>query len=190
MGKAKKPKAEAGDLLTGLSKREPLRTENPTSRPEVMRLLEELKALDSTALQQVASTASALLSASANRAEASGALWYATIQDRLQSHGVIVPPYGVTNNGPLASAWKRGTRAMQAYADDLQPKTARDAARVRSLLTSQLIDWLRYTKCPLSLKALIQNMPNIGTAMAHSFPGYRENGLLRMLLSEGLEEWN
>lgn len=176
--------------LTGTRRRDKATSANPANpasspSPELPEeLLESLSRLDTVELYSALRTVEALVSARQKKSNISVSepLWYYAIETKLATVGAPCVPFHVIPNHKLGPAWRRGVAALQSYADTMQAQTPAEAARGRTVLVEVLFEWMRKCRVPMSFKAFVQNMDNIGPAVESSFPGYRRSGLLRFLL--------
>ena len=153
-----------------------------------MDVLEQLSSLTSDQLREVASRASLLLSAqtpSVAKQTGDEELVFSVVSDLFKDRGLSEAPFRVIAKQSYFPKYRESVASLGKYIDRfIKPKTRVERRKVVLILVRMLIRWMTEASVPVSYKTVALNLSKVPDLVDRQFPGYRQSGLLPILVKQ------
>ena len=148
-------------------------------------VLMALKEMSLTDLRKVSAQAAFLLTKEQLNVSPLERDVYESICDTLKFEGIAPPPFGTFARTNAFSSFRGGVVCFLQYiGQHCAPKMRVERQKVIYVFVRMLARRLRRDGIPLSAKTMSSTLSRIENIVEDQFPGYRESGLLSVLLKK------
>lgn len=156
-------------------------TETPMLAAEMISNLERLSPAE---LRDLAARATFLASTGgSSTADEALPLVFSQVQQILKDAGVETPPLKVVKAQGYYKALLEGSDTLIQYINaNLHPESRGEKIKGVQVLLRMLVRWLENCGIPVSVGTVARNLSKVPSLVEKEFPGYRESGLLPIIL--------
>lgn len=125
----------------------------------------------------------AMLGSSSTESSESSTLYIQLSKVICDLTGTQMLPFSVFSKHETIATWKRSAPIISSYIErEVKPRSHSERIKCEYIFCKILVQWMLKIGIPVSIYTAVKQLPQLLGCVEAEFPGYRESGLLPMIL--------